>query len=162
MATQQSHLYDLINDFDTAMLVTYSAGARGLHARPMAVAELKADGDAYFATSIDSTKVAEIENDPRVTVTFQGRAKFAAVAGTAHIERDPAMIDRLWKEAWRVWFPKGKDDPSLCLIRVEAEEGEYWDNAGAKGFKYAIEALRAYVAQDRPKTNPDQHGKVKL
>lgn len=52
---RREHLYDLLKDFDTAMLVTKSADGH-MHARPMAVAELRADADAYFVTGIDSPK----------------------------------------------------------------------------------------------------------
>ena len=64
------HLYDLLKDFDTAMLVTRAADGH-LHARPMAVAELRADADAYFVTNIDSPKVAEVYADADVLLTFQ-------------------------------------------------------------------------------------------
>ena len=63
------HLYDLLSGFDTAILVTRAADGH-LHARPMAVAELHADADAYFVTSIDSPKVAEIYADADVLLTF--------------------------------------------------------------------------------------------
>ncbi len=68
----QKHLYDLLKDFDTAMLVTQSADGH-MHSRPMAIAELRADSDAYFVTSIDSPKVDEIKANPSVTLTFQSR-----------------------------------------------------------------------------------------
>jgi hypothetical protein len=29
-----------------------------------------------------------------------------------------------------VFYPKGKDDPDLCLLRVQAESAEYWDGPG--------------------------------
>ena len=55
------HLSQLLEGFDTAMLVTRAADGR-LHARPMAVAALRADADAYFVASIDSPKVAEVRS----------------------------------------------------------------------------------------------------
>jgi general stress protein 26 len=69
---QREHLYDLLKDFDTAMLVTRSADGH-MHSRPMAVAEMRPDADAYFVTSIDSPKVAEINANPIVTLTFKAR-----------------------------------------------------------------------------------------
>jgi general stress protein 26 len=115
----QKHLYDLIKDFNTAMLVT-RAGNGGMHGRPMRVAQLKPDADAYFATSIDSPKAAEIEADPRVLVLFQSTAKFAVIEGKAAILRDRALIEKLWVKEWSVWFPGGKDDPSLVLLKVDS------------------------------------------
>ena len=127
----KQHLFEVLKGFDTAMLVTHSS-RNGLHARAMAVAELRPD-DMYFSTSLQSPKIAEIASNPAVAVTFQSRSQFASVYGNAYVARDKALIERLWSEAWRVWFPGGKDDPSLCLIRVEAREAEYWGNAGDAG-----------------------------
>ena len=158
---EAEHLYELLNGFDTAMLVTRAADGQ-LHARPMAVAELRADADAYFVTSIDSPKIAEIESDADVLLTFQSASRYAAVYGRVNIVQDRALIDRLWKETWKVWFPRGASDPSIALLRFDAEHGELWDNAGARGVKYAIEAAKAYVRGDTAKTGPDQHRWVRL
>ncbi|MFM9865585.1 MAG: pyridoxamine 5'-phosphate oxidase family protein [Micropepsaceae bacterium] len=158
---KHEHLYDLISDFGTAMLVT-NAGANTMRARPMAVVELRPDADAYFMTSIESPKVGEIEHDSNVLLTFQSSSQFASVRGIARVDRDKALIKQHWKESWKVWFPKGVDDPSLALIRFEAHEGEYWDNAGVQGMKYAFEAVKAYMQGETPKTDDRQHGKVAL
>src|SRR4051795_112829 len=122
-------LYDIIKDFDNAILVTQIGEGR-IHARPMAVAEIRPDGDIFFTTDIDSPKVAELAANPDVVVSFQSGSQFATVSGRAEVLQDRALIERLWSEAWKVWFPGGKNDPSLCLIRVDGREGEYWDNAG--------------------------------
>jgi general stress protein 26 len=156
----QKHLYDLVKDFRTAMLITRAGGA--LHARPMSVAELRADAHAYFATGMGTPKVAEIEADPCAMITFQDGSQFAVITGQARIVRDRALIDKLWSEAWRAWFPGGKDDPTLCLIRFEAREGEYWDNSGLKGMRYLFEGVKAVIQGGKPATGQDQHAKVKL
>jgi general stress protein 26 len=158
---KHEHLYDLVKDFDNAMLVT-KAGNGQFHARPMHVAELQRDADAYFATSMESTKIAEIEADPEAMITFQSNSQFASISGTAQVVRDRAEIDRLWSESWKAWFPKGKDDPSLCLLKVQAREGEYWDNSGMKGMRYLFEGVKAILQGERVQTDSDQHAKVSL
>jgi general stress protein 26 len=160
-ANPLERLLGLLEDFDSAMLVTRACDG-GLHARPMAVAELRPDGDLYFVTSLQSPKVLEIEHDPLVTVTFQSSNQFAAVAGLARIERDRALIERLWSPAWKVWFPRGKDDPSLAVIRVDASEAEYWDHAGAQAITYAWEATKSLVQGRAPEPGPKQHAKLDL
>jgi general stress protein 26 len=155
------HLYDLLKDFDTAMLVTRAVDGN-LHARPMAVAELRADADAYFVTSIDSPKVAEIDADADVLLTFQNERQYAALYGRLNIVQDRQLIERLWKEAWKVWFPRGKSDSSIALLRFDAERGEFWDNAGTRGIEYAFEAAKAYVRGETPSVDPDHHGRVRL
>ncbi len=158
---ESEHLYDLLKDFDTAMLIT-RAGDGHLHARPMAVAELRADADAYFVTNIESPKIAEIDADADVLLTFQSARQYAAVYGRANIVQDRQLIERLWKEAWQVWFPCGKSDPSIALLRFDAERGEFWDNAGTRGIQYAFEAARAYVRGETAQTDPGQHGRVRF
>lgn len=158
---QRGHLYDLLKDFDTAMLVTQSADGH-MHSRPMAVAEMRPDADAYFVTGIDSPKVAEINANPNVTLTFQSSNQFATLSGRATIVRDQTLIDRLYKEDWKIWFPKGKTDPSISMLKFNAQDGEYWDNSGVQGLKFVFEAAKAYVKGERPKEDEKQHAKVDL
>jgi general stress protein 26 len=157
----EKHLYELIKDFRTAMVVTHAQDG-SCHARPMAVAEIKPGADAHFATTIDSPKIAEIEADSRILITFQSSSEFATLEGTATIVRDRILIDRLWSEAWRVWYPKGKDDPSLRLLKVSVEQGEYWDGSGIEGIKYMFEGMKAIFQGRRPEMDSSQHSKVKL
>jgi general stress protein 26 len=160
-ASKQKRLYDVIKDFDNAMLVTTATSGRD-HVRPMHIAEIREDGDIFFATSMDSPKITEISVNPEVVVTFQGNRQFAAVYGRAELVRDRNLINHLWSEAWKVWFPDGKSDPTLCLIRVDGREGEYWDNAGVQGIKYAFEAAKAYMRGRSPKQDEKQTGKVHI
>jgi general stress protein 26 len=160
-ADRHEHLHEILEDFDSATLVTRTPEG-GFHARPMRVAELRPDGDLYFVTSLQSPKVAEIEADAEVCVTFQSRAQFAAVYGIARVERDRAIIDKLWSPEWKAWFPKGKDDPSICLIRVDGRHGEYWDNAGAEALRYAWEATKSVIQGKKPKIDEKVNARVKL
>ncbi|MDQ3187360.1 MAG: pyridoxamine 5'-phosphate oxidase family protein [Pseudomonadota bacterium] len=159
--SNRQHLYDLLKDFDTAMLVTRSPDGH-MHSRPMAVAELRADADAFFVTSIDSPKVTEINAHPVVTLTFQSSNQYASLSGRATVVRDQALVDRLWKEAWKIWFPKGKTDPTIAMLKFSAQDGEYWDNAGAQGLKFAFEATKAYIKGETPKEDAKQHAKLDL
>jgi general stress protein 26 len=158
---KQQNLFDIIEGFDAAMLTTLDK-RNGLRARPMAVAKLNRDGAVYFLTDAGSPKVGEIENNSKVTVTFQSGWQFATLSGKAEIIDNRSLIGRVWKDSYKTWFPKGQDDPNLKLIRVEPQEAEYWDNAGTQGVKYAVEAIRAFVSGERPNVDPDQHAKVKM
>ncbi len=157
----REHLFELTKHFKAAMLISHQQDG-SLHARPMAVAELKPDADAYFSTSIESPKIAEIEADPRVLITFQGRNEFASIEGTATVVRDRALIDRLWAEDWRLWFPEGKNDPNLCILKVSAQRGEYWDTSGVQGIKFLFEGMKAIIQGRQPVKSAAQNAKVEL
>ena len=153
---------NILEDFDTAMLVTEAADGK-IHARPMAIADFDASGDIWFITGEETGKVHEIEGHNQVNVICQdGRKVSLSVSGTAELVRDRKQIERVWQESFKTWFPEGKDDPSICLIRVHPSEAEYWDNSGWRGAKYLFSAAKAYAKGQRPKVDePEQHGNVK-
>ena len=161
--TPDDKLRELLTGFDTAMLVTRTANGH-LRARPMAFAAADPDGTLWFATDRHSGKMDEIAADPHVNVCMQAGRKFVSVSGTAAAVDDRAKIAELWKEPFKVWFPGGKDDPNLILLRVSGDAGEYWDNSGTSGIKYLIEAGRAYLSGTRADVGDDPkiHGKVEL
>jgi general stress protein 26 len=154
-------LHDLINDFSVAMLVTLT-GSGGMHARPMALAEVEADGTLWFLTGRHSGKVMELAQDAHVAVTMQSTSKFVSVSGSAETVEDRDRVARLWRVEWEVWFPGGPKDPDLMLLRVKANAAEYWDNSGTSGLKYLFEAGKALLTGTRPDVgeDPQIHGKI--
>jgi general stress protein 26 len=158
---KRERLHKLMEGFDTAMLVTRT-GIGDLHCRPLAIAQTRDDGVMYFSTALDTAKVKDLQNDPHVCISLQDKRRFVSVTGRARIDRDRTLIHRLWSEAWKVWFPKGKDDPSLCILTVEPIEAQYWDVGGTEGLKYIFEAARAYLTGTRPDSDQDEHRTAKV
>jgi general stress protein 26 len=158
----EERLRELIRSFDTAVLVTHD-GAGGLHARPLAVAEVDADDVLYFATVRDSGKVADVLANPRAQVILQDGRRYASLSGSVRVlEDDRALVERLWSEDWKLWFPGGQQDPSLCLLAFDTEQGEYWDRGGVAGLKFLVKAARAYATGTRPTLDERDHGKATL
>jgi general stress protein 26 len=161
---KRDRLKELMGDFDTAMLVTRTEDG-ALRSRPLSIAHNDDDQEAlYFSTAIDSPKVSELSADPRVNVCMQDKHRFVSVTGVARLVRDRALIDKLWSEGWKIWFPKGKDDPSLCILIVEPSEAAYWDASGLEGVKYLFEMAEAYVTGTKAGSDDDERhvARVKL
>ena len=146
--TNIQHLASLIKDVEIAMLTTIQADGK-LVSRPLGTQQVEFDGDLWFATSAESEKVAEIKANPRVNVAYAsaGKNTYVSVSGEASIVADRAKIDELWSPAMKLFFPEGKDDPKLRLIRVRAESAEYWDGPGTAIGK-ALYLLVAAVSDD--------------
>ena len=47
---------------------------------------------------------------------------YVSISGTAQIVRDRQKVQELWSEPLATWFPKGKDDPNIGLIRVHVDQ----------------------------------------
>lgn len=154
-------LHDLLESFDTAMLVTRATSGE-LRSRPMAIARIDRGDDLWFFTDVHSGKIDEVHTEPHVNVSLQNGSQYLSLSGKASVIHDRVMIEELWQESYKVWFPGGKDDPNIALLRVATTEGEYWDNAGAQGLKYLFEAGKAYLSGQRPEIDEDIHRKVDL
>ena len=126
-------LAELIRDVDIAMLTTVAPDGH-LVSRPLGTQQVEFDGDLWFATECDSGKAEEILANPYVNVAYSAPARdiYVSVAGRASIVRDRGKIEQLWSPRMELYFHGGKDDPNLCLLRVEADSAEYWDGHGRR------------------------------
>jgi general stress protein 26 len=163
LAAKKAHkqLYDIIKDFRTAMLISHKLDG-SFRARPMAVAKMKTDGEAYFLASVDASLLKEIEANPNVLLTFQSTGEFACIEGVAHVLQDKTLIAQLWSEALKAWIPKGKADPALCILKISGTQGEYWDASILQGFKHLFVGMSRLAKQQRHAADSAEHGKVKL
>lgn len=127
---QQEALVKLLKKFRTAMLTTRSS--EGLISRPMTPLGDEFDGGFWFATEIDNQAVRDVRANPEVNVSFmhEGDNHFVSVAGRASVSQDRAQIERLWSLPMNAFFKGGKDDPRVCLIRVDVHNADYWDGPG--------------------------------
>lgn len=157
---ERQRVYEMLDEFDTAMLVTHGIDGR-FEGRPMQMAEVEPAGPIWFFTSRDSRKIAEIEADPKALLVFEDEHnQYLSISGTARVLEDPARVRRLWKDAFKVWFPEGVEDPDLVLMAVEPEVAEFWDTRGTNRLEYIFDAAKAYVTGERPSDDGDRHGRT--
>ena len=123
-------LRKMVKDIDFCMLTTVDEDG-ALHSRPMSVnGDIDPDGDLWFFTNASSHKVTEITKLPKVNVSFADpdNQHYVSISGKAQLVRDRNKIDELWRPEFKIWFPEGKDDPQVALLRVSLEKAEYWDS----------------------------------
>ena len=41
-------------------------------------------------------------------------------------ENNRAVLDKLWNNSIAAWYPGGKDDPKLVLLRFDLDDAEIW------------------------------------
>jgi general stress protein 26 len=130
----------------------------------MAIAQVEPSGKLWFLSGEGRPqKCMKIIQDTRVHVTLQkDRSIYLSINGHASLVHDRAKVDEVWQEAFKVWFPDGKDDPHLVLISVEPEDAEFWDNHGWKKVKYLFQAAKAYVTHATPDVEENEHGMLRL
>ena len=103
------------------------------HVRPMTGIAESSRSPIWFFTTNDSMLVTKLVPGSRAIATFvsKGHDLFAAIHGGLSVSNDRAVIDRLWNPYVAAWYKGGKDDPSLTLLRLDAERAEIWENGSS-------------------------------
>ena len=127
--SNRNRLQVVLDDFHVAMMTTIQPRDGSLHSRPMMAQAPGFDGNLWFFSRYASGKVDEIRAGSQVNLSFSdpSRGRYLSIAGAAYVERDPQKMKELWSEMYRVWFPRGLDEPDLVLLRIEVSLAEIWD-----------------------------------
>lgn len=144
-------LRGMIKDIDFCMLTTIDE-AGDPHSRPMSSnGDIDPNGDLWFFTGVSSHKVMEVARAPKVNVSFADpkNQQYVSVTGTAQLVRDRKKIEELWRPEFKMWFPDGKDDREIALLRISLEKGEYWDSPSST-VGYALSFVSSLVTGKQP------------
>lgn len=159
----EARLWDLIGDVEVAMLTTVDAHG-ALQSRPLATVKIdEPDGDLWFFTAKDSPKVEQIQREQHVNLAYADprSGTYVSVNGVATLSQDRKRIDELWSPLQRAWFPHGKDDPKLTLLRVRVVQAQYWSHAEG-WIRMMIDAARAAVSGESAAPSADENAKISL
>ena len=126
-------LGELIHDVKFAMLTSVHPDG-SLRSRPMATQQVEFDGNLWFFTGLNSEKVRELESNPEVNLSYSAPddQRYVSVSGRANVSRDRKKMEELWNPLLKAWFPRGLDDPDICLLHVDVTHAEYWDSPSSK------------------------------
>ncbi|WP_019585424.1 pyridoxamine 5'-phosphate oxidase family protein [Deinococcus apachensis] len=123
-----------------------------LQAHPMTTQQTEFDGDVWFIGGRDTQQVQAMAARPQVNVSYadHGKGAYVSISGAAQLVEDRAKLEELWTDAYKAYFPGGIDDPSVQLVKIEAQGGEYWGSDGKlkNMFQQARAAITGKPATD--------------
>lgn len=124
---------DLVKDITFCMFCT-SVTDMPFKTRPMATLDVDDKGNLWFFSSKDSNKNDEVKTDDHVQLIYAkgSDSHFLTISGKAEIIKDRQKVDELWNSLVKAWFPGGKDDPDISLIKIIPYEAYYWDTVHGK------------------------------
>lgn len=95
------------------------------HALPMtAQLDKNANHEFWFYTTRDNRLAAG--GPAMAQFSAKDHNLFACIAGTLVEERDAAVIDRYWSKDVEAWYPGGRSDPNLLMLRFDLGNAEIW------------------------------------
>jgi general stress protein 26 len=137
----QSELVDVIRGIDFAMLSTVTP-LGDLASRPMSNnGEVEFSGTSYYFTWAQSRMCKDIEANPEVGLTFQGRPgifgtppMFIFVQANASIVADKTEFARRWNPGLSRWFTEGPATPGIVMLEIVAHRMTYWNGEDTETF----------------------------
>lgn len=145
---------ELIHAVGVAMTTTINDGQ--LTSRPMLPLQLEGDQSVYFLTHESSEKVRQLSADARVNLALVGtNGEYLSISGRAELSKNAALIEALWHPTYRAWFPAGRDDPDMVVLRVTIEHADYWETPTSRVVRlYGV--ARAVITGQPYETAPRQ------
>lgn len=100
-----------------------------LESRPMSATQVDESGDIWFFSAKSSDKNRQVQAEPEVYLMFieSGKQHYLSLTTEVSIVEDQQKVDELWNEFMKAWFPGGKQDPEISLLRASVVRGHYWD-----------------------------------
>lgn len=144
-----------------AMLTTVNSD-QSLSSRPMTQQQLDDNGVLWFFISDESQLAQDINNHPKISVTFAEPADsvYVSISGNAEVLKYPEKAKELWSPAVAAWFPEGVDDPHLSLIKLTIQSAEYWDSHSNKMLQ--LFAIAKAAISGHPPTDIGEHEKLQF
>lgn len=116
-----------LSQFEPAVLMT-SDGLGAIHAAPRPDDDTPRLRTLWFLA--DARTLLDWESHRRqvVTLTFQSPDErvYLTLSGRAEIVTDAAITARMWRPAFKRWFPGGPGDPRLLLVQFAAYDADFY------------------------------------
>jgi general stress protein 26 len=121
------------------------------HFQPM-TCEVADSGEIYFF-SRKETELAKAAaaggHDVMLTIMSKGQDFQACLHGHLIVSDNRNLIEAFWSPFIGAWFPEGKNDPALTLLKFEGRDARVW--LSRKGpVSYLYEVAKANVTKGLP------------
>ena len=142
-------------------LETSNTGMLGLdqpghHAQPMTAFREEGTGVIWFFTRDDTDLARDAGIGGGQSAMFHYGSKDQKVWACIHGELsvhgpDREIVDRYWNPVLAAWYPGGKEDAHLTILRFDGDDGRVWVSESGL-MKFAFEIARANLTKTLPDT----------
>ena len=143
----QSQLLSEVKDARCVMLGSPNADE---HMQPMSP---QVDEDAqviyFYSDKLSDLGKAVIQNPSSVHFCHIDDDYQACVKGYLEVHNDPKIIDRFWNPIVSAWYPGGKTDPKMLMLKFTPHKAAVWaSDTSTIGFVYEI--AKANISKTMP------------
>ena len=147
----EDRLFKAIEDTRVGMLGV--AGGEPRHMQPMTAYVEREANELWFFTYRDTDLVRDVNASgghyAMFCVISKDREVYACLGGELEEHFDRERMERYWNPVVAAWYPEGKDDPRLTLLRMRLDDAQMWlSQAGP--VRFAFEIAKANMTKDQP------------
>lgn len=142
--------HQLLEEIKGARCVMLGSPVSGAHMQPMAPQVDLEAGVIYFYSDDTSELGRTILARPSsVHMCHISNDYQACVHGMLSPHTDPATIDKFWSPMAEAWYPSGKTDPKMLMLKFEPHDAAVWaSDKSTIGFLY--EVAKANITGETP------------
>lgn len=133
------------------------AGGQPKHMQPMTAYAEEESRELWFFTYKDTDLVKDVGGGHYAMFCLVTDKVYACLGGELTEQFDRARMDRYWNPVVAAWYPDGKDDPRLTLLRLSLDDAQVWVSK-AGPVKFAWEIAKANATHE----TPDLGGKAEV
>jgi general stress protein 26 len=121
------------------------------HFQPMTAFSEPESGRIWFYTRSDSDIAVAAEGGAEAMFVFtsKDRQLQASIRGELRTTMDLLHRDKYWNSTVAAWFPKGKEDPHLTMLRLDCQDAQIWISE-VGGVRFGWEIARANLTGSEP------------
>ncbi len=93
--------------------------------RTMMTARVDDDFTVWFATSASTSKIKQVERNPKTCINADEGLQALRIYGRTEILTDRATRDELWRDEWKTYWPEGAASPDLAILKITAGRMRY-------------------------------------
>jgi general stress protein 26 len=140
----------LLEEIKGSRCVMLGNPAPGAHMQPMAP---QVDADAgviyFYSDNTSDLGKAVLKGGAIVHMCHMESDYQACVKGSLTATNDRAIIDRFWNPIVDAWYPGGKDDPKMLLLRFDPIDAAIWAS-DKNPLTFAYEIAKANITDEEP------------
>lgn len=114
------------------VMLTTATAEKKLLAHPMTPQQVTDDADVWFFIGMDTDQANALAAGKQVNIAVSEAGSWLSVAGQAEFVKDRSKIEELWDDEASAYYPAGKEDANLGLVRVTSQSAQYWGMPGGK------------------------------
>jgi general stress protein 26 len=128
------------------------------HLQPMTAYSDEAQGAIWFftKTTTDLARQTGAGHYAMFCVMAKDQEFQACIGGELQPDHDRARIEAFWNPVVSAWFPDGKDDPELTLLKLTPVDAQVWVMRGGP-LRFAFEIARANLTHQEPRLGDEAH-----